>query len=100
MGAGETLAPVKKFRIGVTGRGIAMSAVGAEGMTLTGTAPASRIGQASWALYEWARNPYYILVIIYIFSPYFTNVVVGDPVRGQVVWGYIISVSGFLLAAS
>jgi MFS transporter, UMF1 family len=77
-----------------------MSAVSAEGMTLTGTAPASRIGQASWALYEWARNPYYILVIIYIFSPYFTNVVVGDPVHGQEVWGYIISVSGFLLAVS
>ena len=30
-----------------------------------------RLGQVSWALFEWARNPYYILVVIYIFGPYF-----------------------------
>ena len=45
-----------------------------------------------------ARDPYYILVIIYIFLPYFSNTVVGDPVRGQVLTGYITSIAGILLA--
>jgi len=65
---------------------------------LAGGKPASPIGQLSWALYEWARNPYYILVNIYVFAPYFTNVVVGDPVRGQELWAYTSSVGGLILA--
>ena len=42
-----------------------------------------RLGQVSWALFEWARNPYYILIMIYIFGPYFTNDVIGNPELGQ-----------------
>jgi UMF1 family MFS transporter len=72
----------------------------AERLTLTGTAPASRAGQIGWAVYEWARNPYYILVIIYIFSPYFTRIVIGDPVRGQEIWGYATAIAGVILAVS
>ena len=34
------------------------------------------------------RDPLYILVVIYIFFPYFSNVVVGDPVRGQALVKY------------
>ncbi len=65
---------------------------------LAGGKPASPIGQLSWALYEWARDPYYILVNIYVFAPYFTNVVVGDPIRGQELWSYTSSLAGFILA--
>lgn len=75
-----------------------MDAIISEPLTLNGARPASRLGQVSWALYEWARNPYYILVIIYIFSPYFVNVVVGDPVRGQELWGYTTAINGVFLA--
>ena len=75
-----------------------MDALVSERLTLTGAAPASRLGQVSWALYEWARNPYYILVTIYVFAPYFSNVVVGDPVRGQEIWGYTTSIAGIILA--
>ncbi|HPE47665.1 MAG TPA: MFS transporter [Hyphomonas sp.] len=31
----------------------------------------------SWAWFEFARNPYYILVVIYIFAPYFAREIVG-----------------------
>ena len=55
-------------------------------------------GQLSWALFEWARNPYVILITIYIFSPYFTSTVVGDPVRGQTIWGNINGIAGFFIA--
>ena len=29
----------------------------------------------AWAIFEWARNPYYILVIIYLFAPYFAGII-------------------------
>lgn len=28
-----------------------------------------------WAIFEWARNPYYILIVIYVFAPYFGGVI-------------------------
>ncbi len=36
----------------------------------------SRTGFA-WAVFEWARNPYYILIVIYIFAPYFARDIIG-----------------------
>lgn len=40
-------------------------------------------GAKSWSLFEGGRDPYVILITIYIFAPYFTSQVVGDPVKGQ-----------------
>lgn len=37
----------------------------------------------AWAWYQGGRDPWVILVGIYIFMPYFATTVVGDPVRGQ-----------------
>ncbi len=37
----------------------------------------------SWALFEFARNPYFMLIVTYVFPPYFAQFVVGDPVNGQ-----------------
>ena len=34
-------------------------------------------------MFQGVRDPYVILVVIYVFAPYFATVVVGDPVRGQ-----------------
>lgn len=45
--------------------------------------PPLSLSAASWAMFEGARNPYVILITIYVFMPYFTTVVVGDAVRGQ-----------------
>jgi UMF1 family MFS transporter len=55
-------------------------------------------GQLAWALFEWARNPFYILIWIYIFAPYFSSEVVGDPVRGQIYWLRINWIGSFLIA--
>jgi UMF1 family MFS transporter len=38
-------------------------------------------------LVEFARSPYLSLVFIFVFPPYFANFVVGDPVKGQEMWG-------------
>lgn len=37
----------------------------------------------AWALFQGVRDPYIILITIYIFVPYLVTSVVGDPVRGQ-----------------
>ena len=67
-------------------------------LSLAGTPAAGPLGYHSWALFEWARNPYVILITIYIFAPYFTTTVVGDPVRGQSLLGYANSIAGALIA--
>lgn len=67
-------------------------------VSLAGTPTASPLGYLSWTFGQGARDPYYIMVIIYIFYPYFSNVVVGDPVRGQSLIGYITAAAGLLLA--
>jgi MFS transporter, UMF1 family len=55
-------------------------------------------GAWSWALFEWARNPYVILCGVYVFAPYVTNIVVGDPVEGQVALAGWHTISGVAVA--
>jgi UMF1 family MFS transporter len=40
-------------------------------------------GGISWAIFEGGRDPFVILITIYIFMPYVAATLVGDPVRGQ-----------------
>lgn len=69
-----------------------------EFQSASGGRAASRLGQVSWALFEWARNPYVLLVTIYVFAPYFSERLVGDKVAGQALWGQLSSLSGFFIA--
>lgn len=67
-------------------------------LSATGEKVASPLGQVSWAFYEWSRSPYLSLVTIYVFAPYFTNTVIGDPIRGQGMWSFANTIAGFLVA--
>ena len=67
-------------------------------LSLAGTPAARPIGYYSWTLGQCARDPLYIMVIIYIFFPYFSNIVVGDPVRGQTLIGYLNASAGAFMA--
>lgn len=51
-----------------------------------------------WAIFEWARNPYYNIVVIYIFTPYFANTVIQGGEVGQTVVGGMIAVAGIIMA--
>lgn len=51
-----------------------------------------------WMLYDWAAQPYNTLLITFVFAPYFASAVVGDPVVGQSMWGYMTAAVGFSLA--
>lgn len=69
------------------------------GLSSTGDRVASPWGQIAWALFDFARIPFILLVTIYIFAPYFSNVVVAnDPVRGQAIWGNIQAIAGLIIA--
>lgn len=61
-------------------------------------------GAISWALFEGARDPYVILVIIYIFMPYVASVMVAfpdsDPVKGQEVISRWSQYSGWATMAT
>jgi MFS transporter, UMF1 family len=40
-------------------------------------------GGVAWSIFEGGRDPYVILITIYIFMPYVSASMIGDPVRGQ-----------------
>lgn len=68
--------------------------------TRTEREPASTLAQAAWVCYEWANQPYFSLVTIFLFAPYLTSTVVGDPVKGQAIWGYTQAIAGIIIALS
>jgi len=68
-------------------------------LSSTGERAAGRLGQFSWAMVEFARNPYLSLILIFVFPPYFATVVVGDAVRGQEMWGLSNTVVSMLVGA-
>ena len=67
----------------------------------TGVTPArghTLRGRWSWALFDGARIPDNVLINIFVFSAYFSTVVISDPVRGQIVWSYTSAVGAVLVA--
>ncbi len=59
---------------------------------------ASKLGQFSWALFDWANQPFFTVVTTFIFAPYFANVMVGDPIKGQAEWAFTQSTAGVIIA--
>lgn len=57
-------------------------------------------GQFAWSLFDWANQPYFTLILTFIFAPYFATQVIGDAVKGQAVWGYFLAAAGLLVAFS
>jgi len=60
--------------------------------------PAGFKGQFGWISYEMAGGPYFNLIRIFVFAPYFASGLIGDKVRGQELWGYVEGLSGLAVA--
>ncbi len=69
----------------------------------------ARLNRAAWAwaLFQGGRDPYVILITIYVFAPYVVTGVVGDPVRGQALVaagakyaGWVVMLTAPLLGAT
>ncbi|HVY87448.1 MAG TPA: MFS transporter, partial [Hyphomonadaceae bacterium] len=59
------------------------------------------LGAKAWALFEGSRNPYVVLITIYVYAPYVAATLVGDPVKGQEVisrWQTYASIGVMLTA--
>jgi UMF1 family MFS transporter len=54
---------------------------------------ASTLGLASWALFDWATQPFYTLVLTFLFAPYFVSGFVQDADRGAALWAYSIGIA-------
>lgn len=54
--------------------------------------------QFGWTMYEFARAPSATLIFMFIFAPYFTQTVVGDPIEGVKYWGLANTIGGFAIA--
>ncbi|MGH6915443.1 MAG: MFS transporter, partial [Geminicoccales bacterium] len=60
--------------------------------------PASRLGQVSWALYDWANSAFSAVIITFVFATYFSEAVAADSVSGTAQWGWAMSASGIAIA--
>ena len=56
----------------------------------------SKKSQIGWALYDWASSPVPTLHATFIFSVYFTTVIM--PEGGSVVWAYMTGITAILVA--
>lgn len=57
-----------------------------------------RTGIFSWMLFDWAAQPFFTVIITFIFGPYFVSRLVNDPAQGQAAWGYTIGIAGLVVA--
>lgn len=57
-------------------------------------------GGVAWSIFEGGRDPYVILLTIYIFMPYVSATLVGDPVRGQELIARYAQYAGWIVMAT
>ena len=57
-------------------------------------------GRIAWVLFEWGRNPYVLVITVYVYATYFSRDIVGDPVRGQALWAAIQGYGGLAVAVA
>lgn len=58
----------------------------------------SRRAVAGWLLFDWAAQPYFTLILTFVFAPYFASALAANPVEGQATWGYATAVAGIIIA--
>ncbi|MEM5583416.1 MFS transporter [Roseibium sp. AS2] len=70
-------------------------------MTVTTDLSAGHAGRRavlSWALFDWAAQPFFTLVTTFVFAPYFASALTETPEQGQSLWGYATAAAGLAIA--
>jgi UMF1 family MFS transporter len=49
-------------------------------------------------LFDWAAQPFFTLVLTFVYAPYFATAVASSPERGQALWGFATAAAGFTIA--
>lgn len=52
----------------------------------------------AWGFYDIGQRPFNVLILTFIFAPYFAATLWGDPARGQAAWGLTVASAGLLIA--
>jgi UMF1 family MFS transporter len=61
--------------------------------------PAGKRALVGWVLFDWATQPFYTLVVTFLFAPYFVNGFMEDPARGAALWAYATGIAELIAAA-
>lgn len=64
---------------------------------MTARIASRRRQQISWALADWAREPFFSIVLSLVLPPFFVAHVARDPVLGTVWWGYALTSAALAL---
>jgi MFS transporter, UMF1 family len=75
-----------------------MTAKPSEAATPASPIAVTQLGRVAWVLFEWGRNPYVLVITIYVYATYFSRDIVGDPVRGQALWAAFQGYGGLAVA--
>jgi UMF1 family MFS transporter len=62
------------------------------------TTAATRLGQFSWALYDWANSAFSAVIVTFVFATYFSEAIAPDSVTGTAQWGWAMTASGISIA--
>ena len=62
--------------------------------------PAGKLGLMGWALFDWATQPFYTLVVTFLFAPYFVNGFMDDPADAQSLWAYTTGAAQLIAAVA
>ena len=58
---------------------------------------ASRLGRLSWTMFDWANQPFYTLIMTFVFAVYFSDVFITDG-NGAQKFTLTHTISGILIA--
>lgn len=59
---------------------------------------ATRRAIGGWLLFDWAAQPYFTLVLTFVFAPFFASAIAANPIEGQAAWGYASAIAGLIIA--
>ncbi|WP_183486706.1 MFS transporter [Martelella radicis] len=61
---------------------------------------APRSGVMGWMLFDWAAQPFFTVIVTFIFGPYFVSELGNNPVAGQTAWAHAATIAGIIVAVS
>jgi UMF1 family MFS transporter len=64
----------------------------------TGDEPPGKGALFGWVMFDWATQPFYTLVVTFLFAPYFVNGFMADPARGASLWAYATGIAELIAA--
>ncbi|ODA67948.1 Vacuole effluxer Atg22 like protein [Methyloligella halotolerans] len=59
-----------------------------DGAAPSSSGPVRARGLFGWVMFDWATQPFYTLVVTFLFAPYFVNGFAAEPILAASLWGY------------